>query len=41
MSSWRSGTPQTLTRLERLFDADAGAARSAEPPEREPRLPLS
>jgi voltage-gated potassium channel len=31
------GTPQTLTRLERLFDADAGA----EPPARERRLPLS
>jgi len=35
------GTPQTLTRLERLFDVDAGAPRGAEPPEREPRLPLS
>ena len=33
------GTPQTLTRLERVFDADAGVARGAEPPEREPRLP--
>jgi voltage-gated potassium channel len=35
------GTPKTLSRLERLFDADAGAARVAEPSELEPRLPLS
>ena len=35
------GTPQTLTRLERLFDADAGAAQGAEPSGRKRRLPLS
>lgn len=35
------GTPKTLTRLERLFNADVGAARDAQPRAREPRLPLN
>jgi len=35
------GTPKTLTRLERLLNADAGAVRDAQPRAREPRLPLN